>query len=92
MRWNGELARVEPYSVDATFPGGAGTRAHVVLHAIEGTAVGAGEVRAVVQLPPNAEAELAPHLGERVALSGRLVRCDPYMRTLFVAGGAVEPA
>ena len=90
VRWTGKLQRVETYYSDLVFGSGRGTRARFLIHTVEGRSFGSGEVQAVVQLPLDAAETLRDRIGDAFTLTGRLVRCDPFMRNLFIAEGAVS--
>ena len=77
----GTVQRVESYGHDAHFGSVKGPRL-VVDTETEG-------VRAVVLLPEGAP---APERGTRVMVHGRAVGADPYLRALFLAGGAATPS
>jgi len=90
VRWSGELERAESYFSDLAFGSGPGTRAVLLIHEMDEDAYGGREVKAVVQLPASALEGLKSRRGERFTLTGRLVRCDSFMRNLFVADGTLE--
>ena len=85
LQWSGTLKRARSYASDMVFGPGPGTRAVLLVHVLEQEGYGSREVRAVLQLPPEAEGELADRSGEELAFEGRLVSCDAFMRNLFVA-------
>jgi hypothetical protein len=89
VSWSGELLRLETYRSDATFEGGPGVRAVLVVHTITGDTGGTREVRAIVQLPTGEE-DLRARRGERIAFRGRLMRQDGFLRDLYVADGSIE--
>jgi hypothetical protein len=88
VSWSGDLLRLETYRSDATFEGGPGVRAVLVVHTITGDTGGTREVRAIVQLPAGEE-DLRSRRGETIAFRGRLVKHDGFLRDLYVADGAI---
>ena len=89
VRWSGKLARIERFSSDLVFQGGPGAKARIELHEVADDSWGAKLVHAVVQLPRDVGDALAGQRGETISFEGRLVRCDPFMRLLFVAEGSL---
>ena len=88
IRWTGTLRRLEPYSHDRVFGDVRGTRATFDLAEIGGEFAFARTIQAIVQLPAAAAEDLRPRIGFDVEFEGRLVRCDPFVRNLYVADAA----
>jgi hypothetical protein len=86
VRWSGRLRSINSYTFDLVFGDGKGTKAVFEVHEVPGV-YGGKMVQAVVQLPPEASDDLGVRTGETLTFSGRLVRCDAFMRNLFVADG-----
>lgn len=86
VQWMGTLRRISSYHSDSVFEGGAGAIARVEL---EGVADGSftRRVSAVVQLPVEAAQEFAGRYDIEVEIKGALLRCDPFLCDVFVAGG-----
>ncbi len=89
VRWEGILVRARSYGSDLDFRGGPGTKAVVRVHTLANDLYAGRDVEAIVQLPPGAAAALEQQRGGEVRFSGTLVRIDPLMRNLFVAGGTL---
>jgi hypothetical protein len=87
IHWSGKLTRVDSYPFDLVFGNEPGTKAEFEVAEIEGDPFGSDTVRAVVQLPAEAHDAMSPRTGETIAFAGTLVRCDSFMRLLFVADG-----
>lgn len=85
VRWRGRLERASKYYSDTVFGAGPGTRAVLLLAEVEEPPYGRREVHATLQLPEGTEATLRGRRGEELAFEGRLVHCDGFLRTLFVA-------
>lgn len=92
VEWAGTLQRVASYASDLVFGNNPGTKVTFDICEIDAGMLGARIVQAVVQFPPEAEALLQPRVGERVAFSGRMLRCDSFVRTLFITDGSVGQA
>lgn len=90
VRWQGELLRVEPFRRDLVFSEGPGTRAVVQVHVLDRGLFGLQPVRAIVRLPESEAAALRGRIGEPLAFTGRLVRCDAILYSLFVDDGTVR--
>jgi hypothetical protein len=88
VRWSGTLREVSRYSFDLVFGNAPGTRAVVELHEVGG-GVFARTAQAVLQLPPEAFDALEGRRDQPLAFEGTLVRCDAFLRNLFVEGAAV---
>ncbi len=86
----GPLLDVEGFTSDFVFGAEAGTRAAVEVHRVEQDYFGEQEVVAILRLPPEAEETLRARVGERVSFTGTLIRCDPFVRNLFVADASVD--
>jgi len=89
VSWSGLLEQVEPYTFDFVFGGGRGVRATLMIHRVEGSMTGKGEVRAVIGLPADTNG-LAERKGEEIAFSGKLAKVDGLMRRVFVAEAVLE--
>ncbi len=89
VRWQGKLERASSYYSDMVFGSEKGTKATFLVAEIQESSYGKREVRAIVQLPPAAEKELRERRGEELTFEGELVRCDAFVRNLFVAHGRV---
>lgn len=89
VRWSGKLARADSFSFDLIFGSKPGTKAVFEVHEVAAGTFGGRKVQAVVQLPPEAAEALRIRGGQTVAFSGRLVRCDGFMRNLYVADGVL---
>jgi hypothetical protein len=85
VRWSGELTQATRYAFDLVFGNEPGTRAVLELHKLTGGPFGK-TAQAVLQLPAGMDTELTARKGEEIWFEGRLVRCDAFMRNLFVAG------
>jgi hypothetical protein len=87
VSWSGDLKRLRRFDHDRDFGDGPGVKA-VFAIAILGTDLYAGrEVDAIVRLPHGAENDL--EIGGKYSFRGRLSRCDPAMRNLFVTGATL---
>ncbi len=87
VAWQGPLVRVSSYRSDLDFRDGPGTKAVVRVHRLANDLYAGRDVEAVVELPPEAIDELRDRRGELVSFRGRLTKCDPLMRNLFVEAG-----
>ncbi len=87
VRWSGRLHDVGTYSFDRIFGRGPGTKATVDLHEVGAESYSHLLVRAVVQLPEEARETLQGSRHETIAFRGRLLRCDAFVRNLFVGEG-----
>ena len=54
---------------------------------VAGDAVGSHTIKAIVQLPPEACESLSPRVGDTITFTGTLVKCDSFMKVLFVQNG-----
>jgi hypothetical protein len=87
-RATGTVERVEAYSSDLAFGAGPGLKVRLALPALLGEGFGR-DAHVALALPPALEADLRARRGERLAARGRLVKCDPFLRTLYLAEGSV---
>jgi len=87
IRWSGTLSRVDSYPFDLVFGNDPGTKAEFELAEIKGDTFRSYTVKAVVQLPAEAHDALSPRTGQTIAFAGTLLRCDSFLRLLFVADG-----
>ena len=84
VRWKGTARRASEYSYDFTFGDGGGTKAEFDVYEVK-EQYGSRAVRAFVQLPIEAAADLGARIGEDVLFEGRFVSCDGSARRLYVA-------
>ena len=89
VRWRGTLERSSTYYSDLVFGNERGARATFAVHELHYDAYSSKRVQAVVQLPKEVEVELRGARGRELEFTGRLVRCDPFMRNLFLAEGRI---
>lgn len=89
--WTGTLQAIEPYNYDFVFGSGKGVKATLDVHKVDGNPTGDGIVRAVLQLPADAQ-ELASRIGEQIEFSGKLTKVDGLMRKVFLADGRAGQA
>ncbi len=89
VQWTGKLTRVDSYPFDLVFGNDPGTKAEFEVAVPEGASFGSQAVKAVVQLPTDAHEALSKRTGETTAFTGILVKCDSFMRMLFVARGTI---
>jgi hypothetical protein len=85
VSWTGIVDRVDSYYSDYIFGRGPGAKVTVKIHELTGTGYGANSCIAVVQVDEVRGADLKDRRGDSVSFKGTLVKCEPYMRTLFVA-------
>jgi len=90
VRWTGTLKRVSRYSFDLVFGREPGVMAAFMVYEAQTGYYSSREVDALVQLPLDAESELSEKIGQQLAFTGRLVRCDGLMRNLYIADGEIE--
>ena len=90
VQWTGKLTRVDSYPFDLVFGNDPGTKAEFEVAELEGETVGSQTVKAMVQLPTDAHEALSKRTGDTIAFTGILVKCDSFMRMLFVGGGSTE--
>jgi hypothetical protein len=92
IQWSGELMRVDHYPFDLVFGNKPGAKAELEIDQLESESFGSTSVKAVIQLPRDAREALNERIGETLAFEGTLVKCDSFMRVLFVADGRIaEP-
>ncbi|NRA98091.1 MAG: tetratricopeptide repeat protein, partial [Planctomycetes bacterium] len=84
VEWAGKLERANRASFDLVFGNDPCTKAVVELGEY-GDGLASRMIHAVVQFPEDMAESLGDLQGKPVRFSGRLVRCDPFMRNLFVA-------
>jgi len=88
VQWSGILTSVAQYPFDRVFGRVPGTKAVVQVHDAAGR-TGRQSVKASVQLPAEALAELRPKVGKSVAFEGELIECDGFMNSIFVGDGRI---
>lgn len=88
VQWSGILTSVAQYPFDRVFGRVPGTKAVVMVNAAAGQ-TGRQNVKASVRLPVEALAELRPRVGKSVAFEGKLLECDGFMNSIFVADGRI---
>jgi hypothetical protein len=86
LRWRGMLQQCGPFTSDLVFGEGPGTRVVLQLDDPDTEALTTRAYQAIVALPPEREAELRGQLGQQLSFAGTLLRCDPFMRNLYVDG------
>ncbi|MAB88753.1 MAG: hypothetical protein CMJ90_04755 [Planctomycetes bacterium] len=84
VTWTGELQRANRASFDLVFGNDPCTKAVLGLGEY-GEGLASRMIHAVAQFPEDMAERLGDLQGTPVRFSGRLVRCDPFMRNLFVA-------
>ncbi|MBI4575379.1 MAG: tetratricopeptide repeat protein [Planctomycetes bacterium] len=88
VRWEGTLVRVEDFSYDAVLGPGPGRRAVFEVAEVDAGLLGLRRVQALVRLLPEEDADrLRARVGARVAFEGSLLRCDGFLRNLYLTGG-----
>ena len=87
VQWTGKLTRVDSYPFDLVFGNDPGTKAEFAVAVPEGASFGSQALKAVVQLPTDAHEALSSRTGEMMVFAGKLVKCDSFMRVLFVGSG-----
>jgi len=85
--WKGELKRADRFTYDVLFGKNPGTKAVLEIHEVQAGLYGTKKVQAVVQLPAGQWEALKSRRGESIAFEGKLVKCDPFMRNLYLADG-----
>lgn len=89
--WRGTLERTTPFSSDRVFDG-EGRKATFAMGHIEVDGF-ERDLRCVVAFGPDADdADIDARAGEELAFTGTLVACDPFLRTVFLADGALADA
>ena len=84
VRWTGALRRASTYSYDFNFGDGGGTKAEFDVYEVK-QQYGSRTVRAFVQLPVEAAADISGRIGEEMLFEGRLITCEGSARRLYVA-------
>ena len=84
VRWKGTTRRANVYSYDFDFGDGGGTKAEFDIYEVK-QQYGSRTVKAFVQLPEEAAADLGARIGEDVQFEGRLISCEGSARRLYVA-------
>ena len=88
VRWKGTVRRASTYSYDFEFGDGGGTKAELDIHEVK-QQYGSRTVKAFVQLPLEAAADLSARIGEDVQFEGRLLNCEGSARRVYVADARV---
>jgi hypothetical protein len=88
VEWAGILKRLRRFDHDRDFGDGPGVKAVFAIATLASDLYAGREVDAIVRLPRGAEDTL--EIGERYGFSGRLSRCDPAMRNLFISDAALS--
>ena len=84
VRWKGTARRASAYSYDFNFGDGGGTKAELDVYEVK-QQYGSRTVKAFVQLPTDAAADIGGRIGEEIAFEGRLLTCEGSARRLYVA-------
>ena len=84
VRWTGTARRASAYSYDFNFGDGGGTKAEFDVYEVK-QQYGSRTVKAFVQLPQEAAADLGPRIGENIEFEGRLMTCEGSARRIYVA-------
>ena len=84
VRWTGTTRRASAYSYDFNFGDGGGTKAEFDVYEVK-QQYGSRTVKAFVQLPQEAAADLGPRIGESIEFEGRLMTCEGSARRIYVA-------
>ena len=84
VRWTGTTRRASAYSYDFNFGDGGGTKAEFDVYEVK-QQYGSRTVKAFVQLPQEAAADLGARIGEDVLFEGRLMTCEGSARRIYVA-------
>ena len=84
VRWTGTMRRASTYSYDFNFGDGGGTKAEFDVYDVK-QQYGSRTVRAFVQLPTEAAADIGARIGEEMLFEGRLMTCEGSARRLYVA-------
>ncbi len=85
--WKGVLLRANRFSYDVLFGQEPGTKAVFEIHEIPAGLYGNRKVQVVLQLSLADGDLLGPPNGQTISFEGKLVRCDPFMRNLYLADG-----
>ena len=84
VRWKGTARRASTYSYDFNFGDGGGTKAEMDVYEVK-QQYGSRTVKAFVQLPTDAAADIGGRIGEEIQFEGRLMTCEGSARRLYVA-------
>ena len=84
VRWKGTARRASSYSYDFNFGDGGGTKAELDVYEVK-QQYGSRTVKAFVQLPMDAAADIGGRIGEEIEFEGRLMTCEGSARRLYVA-------
>ena len=84
VRWTGTARRASAYSYDFNFGDGGGTKVEFDVYEVK-QQYGSRTVKAFVQLPQEAAADLGPRIGESIEFEGRLMTCEGSARRIYVA-------
>ena len=87
VEWSGKLRQVDRFTYDYVFGNEPGTKAIVEVLELDTDVYGEREVLAVVELPAEAADQLAGQAGHAIAFTGRLLKVDGLMRSIYVASG-----
>ncbi len=90
ISWSGKVDRIDNFYTDFVFGSTPGAKAQIDVFTIDGASYSTLVVKAVVHLSIEEGDELRARIGETVSFEGRLVKCEPYMRTLLVADGRLR--
>jgi hypothetical protein len=83
IRWKGELRSVDRFHRDMVLGEGPAVRATVLVHRMA-SRYGVKEIVAVVRFPDEEADRLREHRGDRITFRGRLLKCDPFLRKIYV--------
>lgn len=86
VSWSGVVEHSRGYRSDADFGTEPGTKATVTIGAVGGSALFSNRVKAVVDLPEDAD----PVRGETITFHGTLLHADRFTRTFFVRDATLE--
>ena len=88
VRWKGTARRSNVYSYDFEFGDGGGTKAELDVYEVK-QQYGSRMVKAFVQFPTEAAADLGARIGQDVQFEGRLLTCEGSARRIYVADASV---
>ncbi len=88
VEWTGTLKRLNNFSTHLVFGMEPGVLAVVELNPDRPGIYSGRRAEAHVQLPSGASSSLESRVGHPFAFSGRLARCDAFMRKIYVAEGS----
>ena len=88
VRWTGTIRRSSAYSYDFNFGDGGGTKAELDVYEVK-QQYGSRAVRAFVQLPIEAAADIGGRIGDEVHFEGRLITCEGSARRLYIADAQI---